>query len=130
MASVRSGPQGKVIGVAVLLLAGVLAGCSFLGAEITIDARNDSDHVMVVQVVDGNGDPHGPAHRLEPLEERTVELAIPGGSWIVAVNGARLLTHTDAAGRTGRLPVTLILPAPDDPIGQPYWEAPSDWAGE
>ncbi len=108
----------------------VLAGCAVFGSEITIDARNDSDDVMVVQVVDGNGDAVGPAHRLEPLEERTVELAIPGGSWDVAVNGARLLTHTDAAGRTGRLPVTLILPAPDDPIGQPYWEAPSDWAGE
>ena len=110
-------------------MATVMAGCSFLGSEITITARNDSDIPMVVQVVDGNGAPHGPAHTLAPLEERAVELAIPGGSWDVAVNGARLLTSSDAAGRSGRLPVTLILPAPDDPVGQPYWEAPSDWAG-
>ena len=110
-------------------LAVASAGCAMFGAEITVDARNDSDQVMVVQVVDASGAPHGPAHRLEPLEERAVELAVPGGTWDVAVNGARLLTSSDAAGRTGRLPVTLILPAPDDPIGEPYWEAPSDWAG-
>ncbi len=110
-------------------LAVASAGCAMFGAEITVDARNDSDQVMVVQVVDASGAPHGPAHRLEPLEERAVELAVPGGTWDVAVNGARLLTSSDAAGRAGRLPVTLILPAPDDPIGEPYWEAPSDWAG-
>jgi hypothetical protein len=108
----------------------LVTACSFFGAEITVNARNDSDFPMVVQVVDGNGQPHGPAHRLEALEEREVELAVPGGTWDVAVNGARLLTSTDAAGRTGRLPVTLILPAPDHPVGGPYWEAPSDWVGQ
>ncbi len=99
------------------------------GAEITVEARNDSDEVMVIQVVDGNGAPHGPAHRLLPLEERAVELAIPGGSWAVTVNGAQLVGSTDAAGRTGRLPVTLILPAPDAPFPGPIWESPSDWSG-
>ena len=118
------------LGFAALLAASLLAGCSVVGAgEITVDARNDSDEAMVVQVVNGNGDAHGPAHTLEPLEQRELELAIPGGSWQVTVNGARLVGSSDAAGRTGRLPVTLIVPAPDDPIGQPYWEAPSDWAG-
>lgn len=108
----------------------LLAGCAFIGAgEITIGARNDSDQVMVIQVVDGNGAPHGPAHRVQPLEERDVELAIPGGSWDVTVNGAHLLTSSDAAGRTGRLPVTLILPGPDDPMQMPMWESPADWAG-
>lgn len=99
------------------------------GAEIRVDARNDSDEVMVIQVVDGNGALHGPAHRLAPLEEREVELAVPGGSWQVTVNGAPLLGSTDAAGRTGRLPVTLILPAPDAPFPGPHWESPSDWPG-
>ena len=100
-----------------LLAASLLTGCSLVGAaEITVDARNDSDEVMVVQVVDGSGAPQGPAHTLEPLEERELELAVPGGTW-------------DVAGRTGRLPVTLILPAPDDPIQQPHWQGPSDWAG-
>ena len=111
------------------LAAVVLAGCAMFGAEITVDARNEGDEVMVVQVVDGNGAPHGPAHQLEPLEERSLELAVPGGTWEVTVNGARLLGSSDAAGRSGRLPVTLILPAPDHPAGGPYWEAPSDWAG-
>jgi len=116
--------------LAAVLGASLLAGCSLIGAaEITVDARNDSDEVMVVQVVDGNGAPHGPAHTLPPLDERELELAIPGGSWVVTVNGARLMGSTDAAGRTGRLPVTLIVPAPDDPFGQPYWESPSDWPG-
>ena len=105
-----------------------MAACSLVGGEITVTARNDSDVDMVIQVVDGNGVAVGPAHRVIAHEERDVELAVPGGSWDVAVNGDRLLTHSDAAGRTGRLPVTLILPAPDDPIGQPYWEAPADWA--
>jgi len=116
--------------LAALLAASLLAGCSLVGAaEITVDARNDSDQVMVVQVVDGNGARHGPAHTLEPLDARELELAVPGGAWNVTVNGAVLLGSTDAAGRTGRLPVTLILPAPDDPIQQPHWQAPADWAG-
>ena len=116
--------------LAALLAACLLTACSLVGAaEITVDARNDSDQVMVVQVVDGNGAPHGPAHTLESLEDRELELAVPGGTWEVTVNGARLLGSADAAGRTGRVPVTLILPAPDDPIQQPHWQAPSDWTG-
>ena len=59
------------LGLAGLLSAVVLAGCAMFGAEITVDARNDSDHDMIVQVVDANGAPHGPAHRLYPLEERS-----------------------------------------------------------
>jgi hypothetical protein len=121
--------RGRFHGAASLLVSSVLAGCAMLGAEITVDARNDSDEIMVVQVVDGNGAPHGPAHRLQPLEEREVELAVPGGSWTVTVNGARLVGSADAAGRTGRLPVTLILPAPDAPFPGPIWESPSDWPG-
>jgi hypothetical protein len=121
----RIGPSPiMALGISVLI-----AACAFFGGEITVTARNDSDVEMVIQVVDGNGAAVGPAHRVLPLDGRDVELAIPGGAWDVAVNGHRLLTSSDAAGRTGRLPVTLILPAPDDPIGQPYWQAPSDWAG-
>jgi hypothetical protein len=115
--------------LATIVLVVGLAGCGMFGSEITVQARNDSDVPRVVQVVDVNGAPVGPAQRLEPLEEREVELAVPGGTWDVAVNGARLLTSSDAAGRSGPLPVTLILPAPDDPVGQPYWQAPAGWAG-
>jgi hypothetical protein len=136
MLSAQIGPTSPLVPLrgtshvtAAILVASVLAGCAIFGAEITVDARNESDEVMVVQVVDGNGAPHGPAHTLQPLDERELELAIPGGSWGVTVNGALLLGSTDAAGRTGRLPVTLIVPAPDDPIGQPHWEGPSEWAG-
>ena len=113
-----------------LVLAAVLAGCGFLGAsEITVTARNDSDHPMVVQVIDAGGEPSGPAHTVQPLEEREVELAVPGGDWTVTVNGARLMDSSDAGPRRGRIPVTLILPAPDDPIQGPRWQAPADWAG-
>jgi hypothetical protein len=96
------------------------------GAEVTVDARNDSDHDMVIQIVDGNGAPHGPAHRLLPLEEREVELALPGGPWAITVDGALLVEREQAAGRTGRLPLTLVSPAPDDPAAGPYvvWEQP------
>src|SRR5918999_4257539 len=113
--------RGNSVQVRKLLLAVavVTAACGLVGGEITVTARNDSDVDMIIQVVDGNGAAVGPPHRVLPLEEREVELAIPGGAWDVAVNGRRLLTSSDAAGRTGRLPVTLILPAPDDPIGQP-----------
>ena len=115
------------------LLALALAGCSVLGgSEITGEARNESDLPMIVQVTDGIGpdaNTFGPEHTLDPLEERTLELAVPGGDWTVTVNGARLMDSSDAAGRRGRLPVTLIVPAIDDPIPGPYWEAPSDWAG-
>jgi hypothetical protein len=110
----------------------VLSACSvFGGAEITVDARNDSDFPMSVQVTDGAGpdaNVFGPEHTLDPLEGRTLELAVPGGDWTVTVNGARLMDSSDAAGRRGRLPVTLIVPAIDDPIPGPYWEAPADWA--
>jgi hypothetical protein len=113
-----------------LLVAATLVGCGLVGAgEITVTARNDSDLPMVVQVIDAGGEAHGPAHRVEPLEERDVELAVPGGDWTVTVNGARLIDSSDAAGRRGRLPVTLLLPAPDDPIQGPRWLAPVDWAG-
>lgn len=137
MFGVRIGPSSPFValrGNFVPLWAATLflAGCSFLGAEVTVDARNDSDFEMRIQVVEGIGPqarPFGPPHVLEPLEERAVELAVPGGEWMVTVDGARTFDSTDAAGRTGRLPVTLILPAPDDPIGQPHWRAPADWAG-
>jgi hypothetical protein len=116
-----------------VLLALVLSACSILGgAEITVDARNDSDFPMTVQVVEGfdaAGNAFGPEHVLGPLEERRLELAVPGGEWHVSVNGARLMDSSDAAGRRGRLPVTLIVPAPDHPVPGPYWEAPVDWAG-
>ena len=107
-----------------------LSACGLVGAgEITVTARNDSDLPMIVQVIGASGEAHGPAHQVAPLEERDVELAVPGGDWTVTVNGARLLTSSDAAGRRGRLPVTLIMPAPDDPIGVPHWQAPAGWAG-
>lgn len=108
-----------------------LSGCGALGAaEITVAARNDSDLPMIVQVVHGDGaEPYGPAHRVEPLDERDIELAVPGDPWTVTVNGAHLLTDSDAGLRRGRLPVVLILPAPDDPIQGPRWQAPADWAG-
>jgi hypothetical protein len=119
-------------GVLLIGLATMLAGCGFLGAsEITVSARNDSDLPMVVQVVrgtDDEGEPYGPAHTLAPLEERELELAVPGGDWTVTVNDARLLESLDAAGRRGRLPVTLIMPAPDHPVPGPYWESPADWS--
>ena len=107
-----------------MVLGSALAGCGFIGAEITVDARNDSDFEMIVQVVDASGAPHGPAHRLFPLEQRELELAVPAGSWAVTVNGAELVDSAEAAGRTGRLPVTLVAPAPDDPAQGPYevWE--------
>lgn len=109
----------------------VLSACSSLGAsEITVEARNDSDLPMTVQVVEGfdpDANVFGPEHTIDPLEERTLELAVPGGQWTVTVNGARLMDSSDAAGRRGRLPVTLIVAAIDDPIPGPRWQAPSDW---
>ncbi len=113
------------------MLACILAGCGLVGAsDITVSARNDSDVPMVVQVVRGDPEePYGPAHRLVPLEQRDLELAVPADSWFVMVNGVHLLSDTDAGVRRGRLPVSLILPAPDDPIDVPRWEAPSDWTG-
>ena len=107
-----------------------LGGCSVLGgSEITIEARNDSDLPVSVQVIGADGNAFGPEHIVDPLEERTLELAVPGGDWTVTLEEARLMDSSDAAGRRGRLPVTLVMPAIDDPIPGPHWEAPVDWAG-
>ena len=112
-----------------LALATLVAGCGMLGAsEITLQARNDSDVPMTVQVVDAAGDPSGPAHTVGPLEIRELELAVPGGDWTVTVNGARLVGSTDVGPRRGPIPVTLLLPAPDAPVQGPIWQAPADWA--
>ena len=116
--------------LASLAAALALTGCSiFGGSEITVDARNDSDLPISVQVIGADENVFGPEHIVEPLEERTLELAVPGGDWTVTLDGARLMDSSDAAGRRGRLPVTLIMPASDDPIPGPHWEAPVDWAG-
>lgn len=111
----------------------LLGACSMLGAsEITITARNDGDEPMVVQVVDGvdvaSAAPYGQAHTLLPGDERQVTLPVPGGQWTVTVNGAHLLSTSDAGSRRGILPVTLVLPPDDHFAGGPYWEAPGDWA--
>jgi len=105
----------------------ILAGCSFVGAsEITVDATNESGQAMVVQVTEGIGPdaaPYGPAHTVGPGESQELELAVPGGDWVVTVNGGELVGSLDAGSRRGRLPVTLILA--DDGS---YWQAPGDWA--
>ena len=114
-----------------LAVALAVGGCSIFGAsEITVDARNDSDLPMTVQVIEGFGDDgaiFGPEHVLDPLEERALELAVPAGEWTVTVNGAQLVGSADAACRRGRMPVTLIVPAIDAPMPGPYWEAAGDW---
>lgn len=121
------------LGLSALVSAIVLSACSIIGgSEITVDARNDSDLPISVQVIEGmgaDGNVFGPEHIVEPREERTLELAVPGGDWTVTLDGARLMDSSDAAGRRGRLPVTLIMPALDDPIPGPHWQAPVDWAG-
>jgi hypothetical protein len=120
-------PRGTLLHLVATAL--FVAGCGPLGAEITVDARNEGDLVMRIQVVEGvgvDGRPFGPNHFVDPLEERPVELAVPGGAWEVLVNEQRVFGSVDVAGRTGRLPVTLIVPAPDDPNQDPRWEAPSD----
>jgi hypothetical protein len=110
-------------------LAILAAGCGLLDAsEITLQARNDSDLPMLVQVIDAAGDPSGPAHTVDPLEIRELELAVPGGDWTVTVNGARLVGSADVGPRRGPVPVTLLLPAPDAPVQGPIWRAPADWA--
>ena len=110
------------------LVVAILAGCSFVGAsEITVDATNETDGPMTIQVVEGIGPdavPYGPPQTLAGGEERSVELAVPGGDWAVTVNGGELLGSLDAGSRRGRLPVTLILSD-----GGPQWQAPQDWAG-
>ena len=106
----------------------VLTACSMFGeSEITVDAVNETGGLMTVQVVEGVGPdaaPYGPAHTLAAGEERSVELAVPGGDWAVSVNGGHLLGSADAGSRRGRLPVTLILSE-----SGPHWQAPPDWAG-
>ena len=110
----------------------LVAGCVLVGAsQITVTARNDSEQDMFVQVVGGLGDeaaPHGDPHTVPPGIEEQVTLDVPGGDWTVTVNGGRLVSTSDAGTRRGELPVTLILPDPEDFAAGPYW-APSDWAG-
>jgi hypothetical protein len=123
----------RLAAASLALAAGVLvAGCGVLGAsEITVTARNDSDDEMVVQVMNGlsdDGGRHGDSHTVAPGGEEQLTLAVPGGDWTVTVNGARLLSTSDAGERRGELPVTLILPNPEDFALGPYWEAPTDWA--
>ena len=105
-----------------------LAGCGILGAsEITVDATNETNQPMIVQVVEGIGPdavPYGPAHQVFPGESRELELAVPAGQWAVVVNGGELVGSLDAGPRRGRLPVTLVLSD-----NGPHWQAPADWAG-
>ena len=109
----------------------LVAGCGMIGAStITVTARNDSEQDMVVQVISGlsdGGAAHGEPHSIAPGTEEQLTLDVPGGDWTVTVNGGRLVSTTDAGSRRGELPVTLVLPDPDDFAGGPYWEAPSDW---
>jgi hypothetical protein len=117
--------SSSIIGLPVAVI--LLAGCTFVGAsEITVDATNQTDQAMVVQVTEGVGPdaaPYGPAHTVGPGESQELELAVPGGDWAVTVNGGELVGSLDAGSRRGRLPVTLFL-AEDGP----YWQAPGDWA--
>jgi hypothetical protein len=110
----------------------VVAGCGVIGAsQITVTARNDSEQDMVVQVIGGLGDeagPHGDSHTVAPGTQEQLTLDVPGGDWTVTVNGGRLVSTSDVGGRRGELPVTLILPDPDDFALGPYWEAPGGWA--
>ena len=118
------------LGLSALVTALVLSACSvFGGSEITIDARNDSDLPISVQVIGADDNVFGPEHIVDPRDERTLELAVPGGDWTVTLDGARMMDSSDAAGRRGRLPVTILMPAADDPIPGPHWQAPVDWAG-
>lgn len=110
-----------------MLILLVVAACSMMGAaEITVGAVNETNEPMVIQVVEGMGPgapPYGPAHTVGPGQERSVELAVPGGQWAVTVNGGELVGSLDAGVRRGRLPVTLILSD-----AGPHWQAPADWA--
>ena len=109
----------------------LVAGCAVVGAsQITVTGRNDSEQDMVVQVIGGLGDeaaPHGDAHTVAPGSEELLTLDVPGGDWTVTVNGGRLVSTSDAGNRRGELPVTLILPNPEDFATGPYWEAPTEW---
>jgi hypothetical protein len=116
-------------GLAGIALASI-AGCGLLGGgQITVTARNATDQEMVVQVIDAAEAPYGESVTVSAGEERDVTVAVPGGDWTVSVNGARLLTSSDAGSRRGELPVTLVLPDPEEFAHGPFWEAPSDWAG-
>ena len=82
---------------------------------------------MTIQAVEGIGPdavPYGSPQTLAGGEERSVELAVPGGDWAVTVNGGEQLGSLDAGSRRGRLPVTVILSN-----SGPQWQAPQDWAG-
>jgi hypothetical protein len=113
------------------MLAVLLGACGVLGSsQITVTARNESEQEMVVQVVSGFADeasPHGDSYTIAPGGEEQLTLAVPGGDWTVTVNGALLVGSSDAGSRRGELPVTLILPDPDDFALGPYWEAPQGW---
>ena len=120
---------------ALMLLAAMsvssLAGCGIFGSEITLTARNDAAVPMTVSVVssvDPDAEPFGGTHTVPAGATMPLTLAVPGGDWFVVVNGGALLSSSDARGRRGDLPVTLILAAEDHPLdGQPYWEAPTEW---
>lgn len=118
----------SIVLVAVPMLA---VGCGLVGAsQITVTARNDSEQDMVVHVIGGLGDEsgaHGDPHTVAPGTEERLTLDVPGGDWTVTINGARLVSTSDAGNRRGELPVTLILPNPEDFAPGPFWEAPSDW---
>ncbi len=111
----------------------IMSGCSVIGAsEISITARNDSEQEMVIGVISGvsEGDPQfGDQRIVAPGGEEQLTLGVPGGSWTVTVNGARLLNTSDAGSRRGELPVTVILPNAEDFAIGPYWESPPGWAG-
>jgi hypothetical protein len=113
------------------MLAFLLGGCGILGAsQITVSARNESEQEMVVQVIGGMSDDaarHGEAYTIAPGREEQLTLAVPGGDWTVTVNGAMLVSTSDAGDRRGELPVTLVLPDPDEFDLGPYWEAPQGW---
>jgi hypothetical protein len=113
------------------MLAILLGGCGVFGAsEITLTARNESEQEMVVQVIGGLSEDaaqYGDAHVIAPGREEELTLAVPGGDWTVSVNGGMLVSTSDAGDRRGELPVTLVLPDPDDFALGPYWEAPSGW---
>ena len=81
---------------------------------------------MVVRVIEGlepDGSVHGESFTVEQSAAGPLTLQVPGGSWTVEVNGQRMISNSDTAGRVGELPVTLIVRGD----GLVFWEAPSDW---
>jgi hypothetical protein len=113
--------------VVLCLLAAMIAGCSVIGAsQITVGTRNESDEPMVVRVLAGldeASEVYGETFTVGPTAVGDLTLQVPGGDWTVEVNGGRLLSTSDTAGRVGELPVTLVVRAD----GLVTWEAPSDW---